>query len=192
MIEDAPAAPVRLRASIPEHISTVGGMLGIVRTLSAHFANDLHGCTNQAEGSPLASHVVVVVSQARPSAAIAGSRAVVGILTPSFRNRWRRADNLGEGRSLMDANYSFSHVCPGFHHRVHRDHRDGSEAKKGSDPDPKPFLSGLCVLCVLCGETPDRAVGRRIPQESWLAPMGRFPPAAPPGRAGGFPKTKYM
>ena len=32
-------------------------------------------------------------------------------------------------------------------------------------------FSGLCGLWVLCGDTPDRAVGRQIPRESWLAPM---------------------
>jgi hypothetical protein len=36
----------------------------------------------------------------------------------------------------------------------------------------------LCVLCGLCGETPDRAVGGQIPRESWLAPMS---PGASPG-----------
>jgi len=60
---------------------------------------------------------------------------------------------------------------PGFHHREHRDHRDGWEGKKGSDPDPEPFPSGLRALCALCGETPDRAGGRQVQREStsWQA-----------------------
>jgi len=47
-----------------------------------------------------------------------------------------------------------------------------THGKKGSDPDPKPLLSGLCGLCGLCGETPDCAVCRQIARELWLAPMG--------------------
>ena len=69
---------------------------------------------------------------------------------------------------VIDACRSCLHVRSGFHHR---EHRDGPEGKKGSEPDPKPFLSGLCGLFALCGETPDRAIGRKIPRESWLAPM---------------------
>jgi hypothetical protein len=66
---------------------------------------------------------------------------------------------------------SVSVFRPGFHHREHRDHRDGWEGKKGSDPDPKPFPSGLRALCALCGETPDRAGGRQVQREStsWQA-----------------------
>ena len=48
----------------------------------------------------------------------------------------------------------------GFHHREHREHGDGWEGRIGSDSDPIPFPSGLCDLCGLCGETPDRASGR--------------------------------
>jgi hypothetical protein len=47
--------------------------------------------------------------------------------------------------------------------------------KEGFGSDPKPFLSGLCALCALCGETPDRTVGRQVPRESWLAPMPYLP-----------------
>ena len=63
------------------HISAVGEALGIAKTLSAHFANDLRGCTNQAEILVLVSEVFVVVSPQRPCAAISGLRAAVGILT---------------------------------------------------------------------------------------------------------------
>jgi hypothetical protein len=42
--------------------------------------------------------------------------------------------------------------------------------KKGSDPDPKPFLSGLCGPCALCGETPYRAGGpKRIVVSTYAA-----------------------
>ena len=46
-----------------------------------------------------------------------------------------------------------------------------TRGRKASDPDPKPFPSGLCGLCALCGETPDRAGGHQVPRESWLARM---------------------
>jgi hypothetical protein len=48
---------------------------------------------------------------------------------------------------------------------------DWKEGRKGSEPDPEPFPSGLGGLCALCGETPDRAGRRQIPRELWLAPM---------------------
>jgi len=78
--------------------------------------------------------------------------------------------------TLTPALIGFPQVCPGFHHREHRVHRDGWEVKKGSEPDPEPFASGLCGLCALCGETPDRTGGRQVPRESWLA---RMTPALP-------------
>ena len=76
-----------------------------------------------------------------------------------------------------------THRCaPECHHREHRVHRDGWERKKGSYPDQNPFPSGLCGLCALCGETPDRAGGRQVPRESWLAPMFRRERGDPPRR----------
>jgi len=41
----------------------------------------------------------------------------------------------------------------------------GRKEGRVSEPDPKLFLSGLCALCALCGETPDRAGGRVSPEE---------------------------
>ncbi len=69
---------------------------------------------------------------------------------------WARKLRRSARRKTPDPRGSVSVIRTGFHHREHRDHRAGSEGKKGSDPDPKPFPSGLCGLC---GETPDRAIG---------------------------------
>jgi hypothetical protein len=38
------------------------------------------------------------------------------------------------------------------------------------DESPQtPLVAAARLPCALCGETPDRAVGRQIPRESWLA-----------------------
>ncbi len=75
-------------------------------------------------------------------------------------------------RKTPGSRRSASVLRPGFHHRDHGDHRDETQSRgKGSDPDPKPFLSGLRGRCAFCGATPNRAVGRQVPREStfWQA-----------------------